>query len=112
MAQARAERCLRDSQIKTRRPNLQLSVQCVARIACLPVKPPAMSFPHHLYDLQHQPSVASPAQRRFAPSALEPSAGGGLMNVAIGPLLQCLEAASLGMPFEVRACADGLDRTH
>lgn len=105
---------LADQNSQTRKfaENLQLSALCVARIACLPVKPPAMSFPHHLYELQHQPSVASPAQRSFAPSALEPSAGGGLVNVAIGPLLQCLEAASLGMPFEVHACADGLDRMH
>ena len=80
----------------------------MARVACLSVKLLAMSFPHHLYELQCQPSVVLPAQRRFAPSALEPSAGGGLVNVAIGPLLQCLEAASLGMPFEVRVCADAL----
>lgn len=27
--------------------------------------------------------------------------GGGWQNAVIGPVLQCLEAATLGMPFEV-----------
>ena len=35
------------------------------------------------------------------PAALEMK-GGGWQNAVIGPVLQCLEAATLGMPLEVR----------
>jgi hypothetical protein len=28
--------------------------------------------------------------------------GSGLTNLLLGPLLQCMEAATLGMPFEAR----------
>lgn len=34
-------------------------------------------------------------------AALESNAGGGIVNLAIGPVVQCMEAATLGMPFEV-----------
>ncbi len=37
----------------------------------------------------------------FIPAAMEMK-GGGWQNAVIGPVLQCLEAATLGMPFEVR----------
>ena len=37
------------------------------------------------------------------PAAVEFAAGGGLANLLIGPILQCLEAATLGQPFEVGA---------
>jgi len=36
-----------------------------------------------------------------AAAALERSSGGGLANAVLGPAIQCAEAASLGMPFEV-----------
>ena len=38
------------------------------------------------------------------PAALE-TKGGGWQNAVIGPVLQCLEAATLGMPFEVISIA-------
>ena len=43
------------------------------------------------------------AERRpiSVPAAVELAAGGGLANLLIGPVLQCLEAATLGQPFEV-----------
>ena len=53
-------------------------------------------------------SALAPAARRslhtgFAASPMESSGGSGLTNLLIGPLLQCLEAATLGMPLEARA---------
>ena len=41
--------------------------------------------------------------KTVAHSAIETTAGsgGGLVNLAIGPVVQCMEAATLGMPFEV-----------
>ena len=40
-----------------------------------------------------------------AASAMEATGGSGLTNLLLGPLLQCMEAATLGMPFEARAAA-------
>lgn len=44
------------------------------------------------------------AVMRFVPAAVEVSGAPPWLNVALGPGLQCLEAASLGMPLEVRIC--------
>ncbi len=45
------------------------------------------------------PAVDCPATFPI-PAAMEMK-GGGWQNAVIGPVLQCLEAATLGMPFEV-----------
>ena len=56
-------------------------------------------------DAQQQPaqSVAAAVHQQktpFIPAAMEIK-GGGWQNAIIGPVLQCLEAATLGMPLEV-----------
>lgn len=50
--------------------------------------------------------LSGSAERRpiTVPAAVELPAGGGLANLLIGPVLQCLEAATLGQPFEVGHC--------
>lgn len=63
--------------------------------------------PSHLTPTSVQPSDAvaqhtmamNTMPRAFAPAAMERS--GSWRDLVIGPALQCLEAASLGMPFEV-----------
>ena len=49
--------------------------------------------------------AARPAATCAAASAMEATGGSGLTNLLLGPLLQCMEAATLGMPFEARAAA-------
>ena len=48
------------------------------------------------------PRVTAARSAPFAASAMESSGGSGLTNLLLGPLLQCMEAATLGMPFEAR----------
>ena len=48
-------------------------------------------------------SSSSSLRTGFAASPMEASGGSGMTNLLLGPLLQCLEAATLGMPFEARA---------
>ncbi len=45
-------------------------------------------------------SAAAAGYQPFIPAAMEIK-GGGWQNAVIGPVLQCLEAATLGMPLEV-----------
>jgi len=53
-----------------------------------------------------------PRPRFAAAAAMESSAGGsGLTNLVLGPLLQCMEAATLGMPFEARHAACSAAKT-
>jgi hypothetical protein len=40
-----------------------------------------------------------------AAAAMEVTGGSGVTNLLLGPLLQCMEAATLGMPLEARARA-------
>ncbi len=48
-----------------------------------------------------QPSAAAyQTSMPFIPAAMEMK-GGGWQNAVIGPVLQCMEAATLGMPLEV-----------
>ena len=50
-------------------------------------------------------AAAGPGSQRrciSVPAAVEVAGGGALTNLLIGPVLQCLEAATLGQPFEVR----------
>jgi hypothetical protein len=44
-----------------------------------------------------------------AAAAMEPG-GSGMTNLLLGPLLQCMEAATLGMPLEARACGGASPR--
>lgn len=48
----------------------------------------------------HRQRTAGPAGGAVAAAALE--AGKGWQSAVLGPSLQCFEAASLGMPLEVR----------
>ncbi len=70
---------------------------------------PALSVPESCYTVPLHHSLrnstsaspqASDFPTMFIPAAMEMK-GGGWQNAVIGPVLQCLEAATLGMPFEV-----------
>lgn len=47
--------------------------------------------------------VSATPQRAPVVAAAAMEGGSGFTNLVIGPLLQCAEAATLGMPFEARA---------
>ena len=62
---------------------------------------PAMLPPAACYKPSSvQPALPHQRQLPIIPAALEMK-GGGWQNAVIGPVLQCAEAASLGMPLEV-----------
>ena len=61
------------------------------------------SCARHVEQQQSAQSGAAAAhqqQKPFIPAAMEMK-GGGWQNAVIGPVLQCMEAATLGMPLEV-----------
>jgi hypothetical protein len=67
-----------------------------------PLEQPTLC-PKQIYLSALSPVRRSPQRGGFAASAaMESSGGSGMTNLLLGPLLQCLEAASLGMPFEAR----------
>ena len=60
---------------------------------------------YRISDTQQQSAQSAAAagyqqKAPFIPAAMEMK-GGGWQNAVIGPVLQCLEAATLGMPLEV-----------
>jgi hypothetical protein len=63
----------------------------------------ACLLPRSLYLSGLSGPTRAPAAPRHALAASAVEAGGsGLTNLLLGPLLQCMEAATLGMPFEAR----------
>lgn len=81
---------------------LSLDEHQVERMPISALDPPAACYSFW----PGKPSSAALHRSPFLiPAALE-SKGGGWQNAVIGPVLQCLEAATLGMPFEVRDTAD------
>ena len=66
--------------------------------------------PRAIYTSALAPVRRALQPRGFAASPMESSGGSGMTNLLLGPLLQCLEAASLGMPFEARRPAKPASR--
>lgn len=64
---------------------------------------------HQQQPSQHVQAQQQGRQQVFIPAAMEPS--GDWRDLVIGPTLQCLEAATLGMPFEVWKTRMGRYRT-
>lgn len=55
---------------------------------------------HESQPLAHSLTAGRQQRGLLIPAAMEMK-GGGWQNAVIGPVLQCLEAATLGMPLEV-----------